>query len=238
MYLLTRPRPKAATSQQAFTDAGVRVTTLAPVDIQWLQAGIQQFSNLAQARPLPDCIIFTSTFACEACTETLRTLDPAIAVIAVGDSTARCLQKLGVHARVPEEHTTEGLLALSELKNVKDKSILVIKGEGGRTTLLEHLEKTGAHVNAVTVYQRVVLKKPLETNLWHWRNVKGIIATSGEMAGHLFAHYDNDALRQQPWVTVSERVAQGLRELDITKVAVCHGASDRALIQWVKDNWE
>ena len=53
---------------------------------------------------------------------------------------------------------SEKLLKLAPLQHVKHKSVLIIKGEGGRGLLHETLESRGANINSIDVYQRTLPK--------------------------------------------------------------------------------
>lgn len=56
---------------------------------------------------------------------------------------------------MPEHgYNSEALLDLSELQHVSQKNIVIIRGENGRNTLANTLEKRGAKVNYQDVYRR------------------------------------------------------------------------------------
>ena len=80
-----------------------------------------------------------------------------VPVAAIGDATAEALRNSGFPAVIspPVRHDSEGLLEMPELQSVRDKSIVVFRGEGGREKLKEALEERGARVTYAECYRRV-----------------------------------------------------------------------------------
>lgn len=237
MYLLTRPVPALARSEQAFSTRQLRVSVLGLVDITYHCAPVSALQQQLKARQA-DILVVTSQYAVNACADVLRYLSPDIIVLAVGQGTGRALREFGIEPVVPAQATSEGLLALNQLKDAKNKQIVIIKGVAGRTTLADTLHQAGAHVTCLSVYERIIPDEYQQTNYWQWSDVKGIIATSEEMARQLFARLNNSKLTEQRWLTVSARVADVIRSYGVTDVEVATGASDNELAQWIKDNWE
>jgi uroporphyrinogen-III synthase len=60
-----------------------------------------------------------------------------------------------VDAFPSEKASSEALLALSEVKMLTDKDILIFRGKGGRETLKQGLERRNT-VEYIEAYQRVV----------------------------------------------------------------------------------
>lgn len=237
MYLLTRPIPGIWVSQAAFARQGLNVSVLGLIDIEVIAGGVAELAGYLHDY-IPDRVIITSKYAVQACATSLQSLSGHTSILAVGTGTATALASLGLNAVVPESPTSEGLLALPQLKDAKRKQIVIIKGAAGRTTLSEQLTERGAQVNTVAVYRRTYPAHTEQTNQWQWPDVQGIIATSEEMSERLFTHLDNTQLRSRPWLTVSQRVATYIRQLGVQTVNVVNGASDAQLSQWIKENWE
>lgn len=236
MYLITRPEQKLAKSVAAFRAAGIAVSGVAPVTICYDQGQIDQ-CKAQFATCAPHIAIVTSTFAAvklynegEFCTDTLW--------LAVGASTASVLTQNGFNVSAPKQQNSEGLLALSQLSSANSRRVVIIKGQGGRTTLRETLLARGFKVEEYLFYYRQRNTRPIQTDNWQWPAIKGIVATSGEMAEQLFRLYDSHSLCQRPWLTVSERIADNLKAAGVQRVSVCNDASDSALCAWIKDNWE
>ncbi|MFK7795010.1 MAG: uroporphyrinogen-III synthase [Gammaproteobacteria bacterium] len=115
-----------------------------------------------------ELMIFISTNAVQFGFDTLPDLIKKIPVscqfAAVGASTAQALHNHGIDQVVTplDNFDSEELLKLPELQNVKQKSVLIIKGEGGRELLHETLESRGAKIHSIDVYQRTL---PISVNL-------------------------------------------------------------------------
>lgn len=236
MYLITRPQQKLAKSVAAFRAAGIPVTGVAPITICYDQEQIDQCKEQFAASA-PHIAIVTSTFAAvklynkgEFRSDTTW--------LAVGTSTASILRQNGFAVTVPTQQNSEGLLALPQLSSANSHRVVIIKGQGGRTTLRDTLLTRGFEVKEYLFYYRQENTRPIQTDNWQWQAIKGIVATSGEMAEQLFRLYDSHSLCQRPWLTVSERIADNLKAFGVKKVAVCSDASDSALSAWIKDNWE
>ncbi len=236
MYLLTRPRPKLKASCEQFAAHGISVTGIATVDIEQAplcDAARQQLQNLSDH----DWIIVTSTFAAQALLQS-SPHNIVAKIAAIGSSTANVLSQQGISVHTPELPTSEGMLEMLTRNNAKTCRAVIIKGEGGREYLADRLDKFGIITDELAVYRRILLSPPAESNQWRWRDVKGIITTSVEMAMPLFTHYDVDKLTSLPWLTVSQRIANTLITHGVKSVGIAEGASDAALIKWVQENWE
>lgn len=132
-----------------------------------------------------DIVIFISTnavlFSSQAVTLNKHT---STQFYAVGDATYQALQALGITAfKAPSDcQKTEGLLTLSELQNLSNKKIVIVRGVGGRETLAETLTLRGGKVDYWETYQRVcpTIDKRIP---YQWRDAKidTIIITSGEI---------------------------------------------------------
>lgn len=162
-------------------------------------------------------------------------------IAAVGASTAEALIKLGLQVdAVPESgFNSEALLAMPQLRSVKDQHILIIRGEGGREALAETLRQRGASVDYLEVYQRAcpdTNNQPLIEMLQN-KQLAVITVTSVEGLGNLVLMVGDSfksALVILPLVVVSERMAQDALALGFYQVAVAKNASDTAIVEEIK----
>ena len=243
MYLLTRPLPKLQASVNAFSLAGLSVVGVASTDITAVPDAENDLTHHLLNREKPDAIIVTSVFAARCL---LRCIDQAptrkiatqCPVIAVGSATAELLATAFEQIVIPDTHTSEGILTLSSLKSAKCQHIVIIKGKGGRTALHDTLSEWHKQVYTYNVYCRSELDPPVTSKTFGISELSGIIATSGQLAQQVLNQYRQLGITDKPWLTVSERVADSLRTQGVHDIRVCAGASDRALIEWVKNNWE
>src|SRR5205085_11381286 len=81
-------------------------------------------------------------------------------VIATGPGTALALKQHNLPCdNCPEKDFNDrGLLKLAALQNIKQKKILIIKGEGGRLYLAKSLKARGAQIENLNVYKRQLPK--------------------------------------------------------------------------------
>lgn len=238
MYLITRPKPKLESTKSAFLAAALDVTVIATSDICLEQDAISALKKRLEQGHTADWFIVTSPFAVDALTQLESALTANLPFIAVGSSTSAGLQQFSDNVIVPDTFTSEGILQLEELSRENCRQVIMIKGEGGRTAIADELSRRGISVTAYCVYRRITLPVPVQTNHWEWQHVKGIIATSETMAQQLWDLAPQPLACKLPWLTVSDRVASALSHWGATQVSVCTGASDSALIQWVKEFWE
>ncbi|WP_189405537.1 uroporphyrinogen-III synthase [Alteromonas halophila] len=227
----------------AFRQAGLDTLGVATTDIESLPEQEAALSEHLMRGTLPDLLIVTSVFAARAlnrciehCPNRLRVSD--LPVIAVGMATADCLTPVFKRVTMPQTQTSEGILALPALACANCQHIVIIKGEGGRDALRATLTARDKQVSTFCVYRRTMLERPVTTAGAQISEVSGIIATSEQLATQLLQHYPPHELRCLPWLTVSERVADSLRTQGVKDISVCAGASDSALIEWIKNNWE
>jgi len=102
-----------------------------------------------------DLLIFSSP-AAVVFAAALSPLRTSSIVLAVGQGTARALQRHGINAPlVPTRQDSEGLLDHPVLRDQRGKRITLIGAPGGRGLLREQLMARGAELREVHVYQRV-----------------------------------------------------------------------------------
>ena len=115
-------------------------------------------------KTLADCdfVFFISPNAVvhglEAISESIGDLPKTIKLAAIGAGTEAALNTAGYQCQLaPEEHfNSESLLALPALQDVKNKRIVIFRGNGGRNKLRDELRKRGAHVTYAECYERVI----------------------------------------------------------------------------------
>jgi len=159
-------------------------------------------------------------------------------VLAAGQGTARCLTALGLYHVMysQEDGGSEALLGLPALSEVKDKEILIVRGQGGREWLKERLTSKGARVRYLEVYRR---RKPdisqaqLE-KIWHDGGPDAVIITSMEGLTNLVEVIPaarRMELHKTTLVVMSERIKQQAVNLGFNQVAVAPENRDSALVE-------
>ena len=234
-FLLLRPQAKCQASAQAFKQANLSAVACGLIDtvvdddaIEQLPAKIAELCSRAEQNIY---VIVTSTVAAQQCVLTKNQWPSSICFFAVGTSTGRILHDAGLDVIVPQESRTEGLLALPQLNHVNNKSVIVMKGFGGRELLHDILTARGAKVAEWEVYKRIKLDTPVSTQDWRIAQIHCIIATSGEVIQAAFDYFEVNWLQTLNWIVVSQRTAEIASKLGITKIDMSRDASDQALIQ-------
>lgn len=152
----------------------------------------------------------------------------------LGKSTANLLRKYGLSVTAPERAgTSEVLLALPWLKNVMNKRIMMWRGVGGRELLGETLTHSGATMDYVELYQRVIpfyADNALDDVL-NEKQINAIMVTSGQALSNLWQLSRNKKQLMQIAVFVpSERVATQADALGFMHIICAHGADDQSMV--------
>ena len=161
---------------------------------------------------------------------------------AVGTATTAALAAFGIHAVTPgDAMTSEGLLALPGLRDVRDQRVLIVKGEGGRETLKQELVHRGARVDEFACYRRSVPSIPvgeLARKLSRW-GVEIALISSGEGLANLLlllTPTETSKLKHVALIVPSERVARLAQEAGFDQVVTARNATDSAMLhalqQW------
>lgn len=136
----------------------------------------------------------------------------SIQTFAIGKATAAALKQFQVKdIHIPIHADSETLLALSDLQNVLQQTVLVVAGKKTRPLLTTTLRDRGANVDLVAVYKRALPKKnrQLAQTLWQDDAVDIILGLSQEAMTNLFALFGPNAkswLQSKPWVVISPRL--------------------------------
>lgn len=186
-----------------------------------------------------DMLIFVSTNAVQYAFPLLPDQLPLdIDVAAVGTATARALSEAGLDPTLlPERMDSEGLLALPALQAVAGKSIVILRGNGGRELLFETLAERGAQVTQVEVYRRQAPQRAAAARnlVGGWEQlVDVVIATSNAIFDNLvqmLGEQGKTLLQATPLIVVSQRTAEHAVANGCEAVFVAGSASDHDLLE-------
>lgn len=161
--LLTRPAGQAERLAQAIAAQGGHTLTLPLLSIEPVQErdDIERVKSRILALDTCDIAIFISTNAAHLGLEWIENYWPQLPVgleaYAVGPGTAAILrqQPWPVHC-ADTGVTSEDLLALPGLQQVRGRRIALFRGKGGRELLAETLRERGAQVDYIELYTRQV----------------------------------------------------------------------------------
>lgn len=238
--LVTRPAHQAGPVCALIEAAGGRALRLPVLAIRPAADAAAVRAGLARLADY-DLAVFVSVNAVNHALDALapRAWPAPLAVAAVGSATAAALQARGVRVAhcPPHTFTSEALLALPALQDLRGRRVLILRGDGGREHLREILVARGATVDYLEVYRRV--QPDIDPGPWlaRWQRgeIAAALATSSETLRRLHAIVGTlgfDLLRATPLIVANARtrdVARGLG-LDGT-VVVADDATDAAMVQ-------
>jgi uroporphyrinogen-III synthase len=219
--LNTRPSNQGELLNYEIKQLGGNVITLPLLSIRKKNDWLNQLSSVAAYRKL----LFTSQNAARIFMQSIEKkqiqLAPDACLIAIGEATAKELQQYSSSPVItPSSPDSEHVLRLSQLNQIKQENILLVKGEGGRGLLEKELNCRGCKLTIFDVYKRCPSKISEEkiNSLWRNNQVNIILFTSGEAIQHLVKVISTQGLvwlYQIPCIVISKRLADISDELGI-----------------------
>lgn len=168
-----------------------------------------------------DVVVFTSANAVEGAWALQGDWAPRGRLAAIGAATAEALrERTGADVLTPQDYTSEGLLALAELRNVAGQRVAIVSGEGGRRHLDKVLAERGARIVRAAVYRRARAPIPPSRLRTLLETADAIVVTSGEALDHLASITPDESrplLRGRQLVVPSARVLQQALDLGFTQ---------------------
>ncbi|GHE88555.1 uroporphyrinogen-III synthase [Thalassotalea profundi] len=189
----------------------------------------------------PTILVFVSIAAVEFAQQHFsinqwQSLSDIEAIIAVGSSTQEALKRYNIESLCPNSFDSEGMLALPILEqpSLSHCRVTIVRGEDGREYLAQNLEKKGAKVNFLSVYEKVWLEFAADqAQQWRQSQINCIVVTSNAFLNHLVQIIDisDDYWKNHCfWFVISERVAVCATALGLRNVINTHGATNQAII--------
>lgn len=183
-----------------------------------------------------------------------KLVNPGSKIGVVGQSSQEALSRHGVakdSILVPaqDESDSDGLWKVLQA-NITDwskQSILMIKGEGGRETLIEHLRSVGAALEILSIYSRV----PLDLASPLWRACAELdprhtlwTLTSSEAVRHLGERCQNS--NQSPKLSIATshalcshtNIANAAQQIGFQNISVCEPRDEsisRSAATWLAE---
>ena len=147
---------------------------------------------------------------------------------AIGHQTASAIKKFGLSVLYPSvDVTSDGLLSMQELQDVKSKKVIIFRGSTGQDTLKHKLTLRGAKVEYCNLYQRVLNIGQKESILRELPTIDCMIAHSGELLEALGVWGDMEKFAEGNEFSVlvpSDRVAEIAVKLGYSSVVVAKSA--------------
>lgn len=167
----------------------------------------------------------------------LDSIPRSLKFAAIGPSTAAELAGFGVTDTLTPKSRfdSESLLSMSEMRDVREKRLMIFRGVGGRELLGNTLASRGALVNYAECYQRInpqTSSNALKT-MWHNKQLDAIVVTSSEAMRHLLDLVGNEKVDWIKNVTLCvnhDRIAELPKQLGL-KVLIAKEPGDDAMLQ-------
>jgi len=236
--MITRPQHQAAGLQQLITDAGGNVFNYPLLSIQPAD-DIQELASILNHLDHFQLAIFISPNAVHFGMELIHAhggLPVEMHTAVVGQTSAREFQQLSGFAvdYCPDsDFSSEGLLALPALHDVRGQRILIFRGQAGREKLATVLTERGAKIRYMPVYQRLPAKCDSEqlTDAIQQQKIDIISLTSVAALDHLFSLVEPALLKPLAFVVINARLARRLQEQGVTgEILVSPEASDAGIL--------
>ncbi|MEL0614904.1 uroporphyrinogen-III synthase [Marinomonas arenicola] len=235
--LITRPEPENTLSCERATEQGFHGVSLPMLEIVPISEANKVAAIRSQVFNIDEFqyVIFVSKNAARAAAEWLDDCWPMLPVnthwIGIGKGTTETLRAENIPAITNPGHTTEALLEWLKPVKMRHQKVLIVRGEGGRPELGEQLEKRGAHVQYLSLYER---KKPV----YHAQtfallpDIHLIWATSGESLINLNSYIEQfkPSFKSLLLLTPSERVNTLAKTMGWHNAICANGADDASLI--------
>ncbi len=168
---------------------------------------------------------------------------PTTQFIAQGPGTAKTLMHYGFTSIiVPENnYSTEGLLALPILNQVKGQKIAIFKGAGGRDALAPYLERQGAQLSRFDCYERrcPTTNIDLSTQIDRPKNSLFILTSCAGLHNLAVLLHFAQPMNKPDWrdchlLIINDKMKSLARELGHKgKISLADNASDDAIIQCI-----
>ena len=177
-------------------------------------------------------------FADKALKDTGFTWRDDVRYFTVGQGTAQhfaATTAAAVHYPTTQENS-EGVLQLPTMQDLQGKTVLILRGNGGRELFSEQAQQRGANVEIVECYRRepLVYNNVEQTSLCKRAGIQTIVATSGEILTQLLdfvPRNEHNWLKSCQLITVSERISHLAQALGWQNVIVSPRADNQTLLQ-------
>ena len=218
--LLVRPAAQAAQQAQRLAAAGI---VALPFCVEDTVADDAALAALPQQAAAADWLVFVSPSCIDLAWPQLAGLPLAANLACVGRASADKLAALSGRAVLhpPHGNDSDALLALPPLQQLSGKTVLIVRGDGGRPQLGETLARRGARVVYAEVYRRV----PVEADWTLFDRLAAtsppaLLITSSHSAALLFRQAGatrHSALLGCRFIALHPRIAATLQQLGVTR---------------------
>jgi uroporphyrinogen III methyltransferase/synthase len=248
--VVTRPRDRADEMVEAITRLGGEALICPMIAVQPLPMADEHLATLRKLDQF-DWLVFTSASAVEMFhlwleTAAVKKLPATLRVIAVGEKTAAAVRVYGWHVEaLAEQASAEGVVAtLLRQKAGRDTKILFPSALEGRKLVPQELEKAGAQVVVLPVYQTVPATPKnlavLSMRL-HDKKIDAITFTSPSAVQqffHLLPLVEWPVLREICLAVIGPTTAAAIREHGLQASVMPETTSAAALIEAIAEYFQ
>ena len=217
--LVTRPAHQAGALAEAIEKAGGEAIRFPVIRIIGRNPDI--VTNELASLPSPDIVLFVSGNAVDFGLTAM--LGSGATIAAVGPTTRAAIEAGGADVTISSDtgFDSETLLTHPALNDVRDKTIIIVRGESGRELLSDTLRNRGADVRYLSVYRREIRHAPPEEidsldARFRQGGIDCVTVMSIETLKNLLQLLPPtslEALRKTPLVAPGARVIQTAKEL-------------------------
>ncbi|MFT6121678.1 MAG: uroporphyrinogen-III synthase [Oleiphilaceae bacterium] len=218
--LICRPEPSGSDLSKVLESVGANCEVLPTLMIQPLDITAEARQKIMNIDDY-DHVIVVSQHAARLGLSIIDEYWPQFPIkqnwFAIGRKTANTLKPAGLNLIEPgEDLNSEALLTMKLLTKVSNEKVLILKGKEGRNIIENVLEKRGAYVDTISLYERICPQysaAELENSLIKF-NPNYIVALSGETLSNLIVMSKNVNidLKNKVFILSSERVANIARD--------------------------
>ena len=234
--LVTRPKPEGEELCERIRKAEGHPIFLPTIEIVPIESTF--FQDQIKTLIHFDWVIFTSPQTVYQTIPLIKKIWPVFPeqcrVAAIGESTAELLKKNALPQPIfpKEDWRSEGLLALPEFDQIKDKKIAILCGENGRAWLAEALSSKGATITLMIAYRRKLPKIDLAAYIDILPKIDMMICTSNEILRNLQILFQShwEIVQRKKIIVVSERMVQYAKGMGFRKIILAKNASHDAIM--------
>ncbi|OCG09009.1 hypothetical protein A9G13_02830 [Gilliamella sp. wkB178] len=231
MIIVTRPSPEGEDLTKQLNQAHFPAMHLPLFNIIAGNDLVNLQQQLDQLLPL-DMVIISSPQVAYIIKKTLANLSfpKHVRYFAIGEKSANLFgQLINLTIHYPEQENSEGLLQLLARESLKNRNILILRGNTGRQLLTENLTLQQAKVKLIECYRRQPIKYPNNILADHIAE-QIIIVTSVEHLLQLEAYCHNTHKHQVNLIVTSERIFNQAKQLKWQKVLQVASAHNQDLL--------
>lgn len=238
--LVTRPAERSGSFARQIEQAGGEAVLFPVIEIA-SPIDTTSSDRIIKALASYDIALFISPTAVDKTLDQVPELPASLLIVAIGSSTARAIKNRGYRlAFEAESINSETLLAHARLQAtfVRNKRIVIFRGEGGRELLAETLMQRGAQVDYANMYRRA-LPGVAHIQTSQLEILHAICVTSNQGLEHLMLLCDDQAsLKSRPLFVPGSRCEALAQQLGFSEIHTAANATDDAmiasLVHWAK----